>query len=150
MRNRRGRKKDRLLVGSCCAEYNGDILRRNVKMEKATIYDYARMCKAFRDDWCEGCPLNTDNNKMGVACSDVVTMYTDKANEIILNWCKEHPIKTRQDGFLKMFPKARIFDNKFVAICPSNLDDNIKCKNLGFSCDECRKEYWLAEVDENE
>lgn len=60
-------------------------------MEKATIYDYARMCKA-NIHRCENCPMWD--------CKCVVSAMsnedTDKANEIILNWCKEHPAVTRQ------------------------------------------------------
>ena len=65
-------------------------------MKKATIYDYARMCKAFTNK-CRKCPLNQANNTVGAICSYLLGTYPDKANEIILNWCKEHPAETRQD-----------------------------------------------------
>lgn len=114
-------------------------------MEKATIYDYARMCKNIKK--CEDCPLGVNNNGEGIACSYLMMKVPDKANEIILKWCKEHPIKTRQSELLKMFPNAKIDNCGTFILCPQWVDKDFKC-NL--CCDECCREYWLAEVDENE
>ena len=113
-------------------------------MEKATIYDYARMCKSYDD--CKSCPLGCNNNRKGITCDYIVRAYPDKANEIILKWCEEHPIKTRQSEFLKMFPNVRIDDNAVVRICPIFVDANFNCVSI--DCPKCREEYWFAEVDE--
>ena len=104
--------------------------------EKATIFDYARMCK-FYDD-CDDCPLF-------LKCSALIAEEPDKANEIILKWCKEHPVETRQDRLLKMFPKVRTC-NGVIDICPISFGG--KCSVGNKCCSECEKEYWLAEVDE--
>ena len=116
-------------------------------MEKATIYNYARMCKNIKE--CEDCPLGVNNNGEGIACSDLMMKVPDKANKIILKWCKEHPIKTRQSEFLKMFPNAVTNGNGRPSICPNNLDRNYGCELEPNSCCECMDNYWLAEVDEN-
>ena len=116
-------------------------------MKKATLYDYVRMCESNKFN-CEQCLLPQFKNDKKVGCWSFVKTHTDKANEIILNWCKEHPVETRQDRFLKMFPNARKYDERFLTICPNNIDDNIKCNDLGDNCDECRKKYWLAEVED--
>lgn len=112
-------------------------------MEKVTIYDYARMCKQFRN--CSLCPLN----KFCATHIEVFSNDIDKANEIILNWCKEHPVETKQDRFLKMFPNADI-DYGFLDICPRTIDkysaNEKEC--LHKTCLGCKKEYWLTEVDE--
>ena len=117
-------------------------------MEKATIYDYARMCKAFKNN-CGICPMSIGNNGTIELCAKLVMKYPDKANKIILNWCKEHPVETRQDRFLKMFPNANICRG-CLEISPCNVDirqfDSEKCGTK--SCAQCRKEYWLAEVEE--
>ena len=115
-------------------------------MEKATIYDYVRMCKKHKE--CRGCPLSVDVNGMNIACLDLVKEYTNKANEIILNWCEEHPIKTRQSEFLKMFPNAKIDNCGTSIICPQWVDKDFKCNLQTLCCDECCREYWLAEVEE--
>lgn len=51
--------------------------------------------------------------------------------------------KTRQSEFLKMFPNAQM-DDGVVAACPSRVDKNFNCC---LPCDDCRKDFWLAEVD---
>ena len=125
-------------------------------MKKATIDDYARMCKAFKNN-CVICPMCIGNNGTNELCAKLVMKHPDKANEIILNWCKEHPVETRQDRFLKMFPNAKVRNDGVLGIEPCNVDkdkyvdaDKFPCpKAYGFAnCSECRKEYWLAEVDE--
>lgn len=116
-------------------------------MEKATIYDYARFTRAhcFVGDECASCPLKSLHCGIRYTGSEEFT----KINEIILNWCKEHPVKTRQSEFLKMFPNAGIDENGVVTICPICVDTNFNCVS-SISCPKCREEYWLAEVDENE
>ena len=114
-------------------------------MEKATIYEYARFTRAhcFVGDECTGCPLHDFRCELENADSEELA----KINEIILNWCKEHPIKTRQSEFLKMFPNAKMDNHGVLICCPALVDVNFKCNT---DCAECSKEYWLAEVDENE
>lgn len=115
-------------------------------MNKATIYKYVRLCKHYEKD-CRKCPLYFSSNGMRLYCDEFIFNKTDKANEIILNWCKEHPVETRQDRFLKMFPNAELVD-KIIRICPERVDieNGIDCEKQ--SCDTCKKDYWLAEVDE--
>lgn len=116
--------------------------------EKATIFDYMRVCKNQKS--CGTCPLNGRANGMNVACVTLIRCYPYKANEIILKWCEEHPIKTRQSEFLKMFPNARKVNNTgMLSICPNIVDTTFSksfCESR--SCLDCYKNYWLAEVDE--
>lgn len=112
-------------------------------MKKATIYDYARMCRTVIT--CDNCPVCATLNGINSSCGDLLIKNPDKANEIILKWCKEHPIKTRQSELLKMFPNAK-FTNGVVTICPKNVETTFGCSMK--SCEKCSKEYWLAEVDE--
>ena len=113
--------------------------------EKATIYDYARMCKNVKN--CEDCPLGVNSNGTEISCGYLVREIPDKANEIILKWCEEHPIKTRQSKFLKMFPNAALVDEA-VNICPREIDNQYSADCTKLSCYDCKKFYWLAEVDE--
>ena len=108
-------------------------------MGNATIYNYARLCASFKT--CNQCILL----KFCAEQRNIFSNDIDKANEIILNWCKEHPIKTRQSEFLKMFPNAKI-TNGVVTICPKNVETTLGCSMK--SCEKCSKEYWLAEVGE--
>lgn len=121
-------------------------------MNEATIYDYVRMCITENKD-CRECPLSELNTNENLYCAEYLLKYPDKANEIILIWCKEHPVKTRQDELLKMFPNARMYKGA-VNICPCTIDCDYDCKNkekyVDFDCTGCKKEYWLAEVNEND
>lgn len=63
-------------------------------------------------------------------------------------WAKDHPIKTRQSEFLKMFPNA-VIDDGVLCISPCKIEKDIVCVN-GKSCDECCRKYWLAEVTDND
>lgn len=114
-------------------------------MEKATIYDYARMCKNHKE--CRGCPLSVVVNGMNIACLDLFRDYPDKANEIILKWCEEHPVETRRDRLLKTFPNAKVTSD-CLDICPQNIDKTYTCKFNPDTCDKCKRKYWLAEVDD--
>ena len=117
--------------------------------EKASVYDYARMCIA-ESKYCRECPLSGSNTNENLYCTEYLLKHPDKANEIILKWCKEHPVKTRQSEFLKMFPNAVRFENSnIIAIKPCNMDTDYASKPCTLTCEECFKEYWLAEVDEN-
>ena len=115
--------------------------------EKATIFDYMRICKNQKS--CRTCPLYSQANGMNVPCVILLREYPDRASEIILNWCEEHPIKTRQDRFLKLFPNAEVW-NGVIKVCPNEIDieSGINCGKQ--SCDTCRKNYWFEEVEENE
>ena len=45
-------------------------------------------------------------------------------------WAKDHPIKTRQSEFLKMFPNAVIDeDDGILCIRPCDIDESIGCTN---------------------
>lgn len=122
-------------------------------MEKATIYDYARMCKFYGE--CNNCPFNYEKTHCGT-CNIFMGKHPDKANEIILKWCEEHPIETRQDRFLKMFPNANTDSDGVIDIAPCTMekgryamtDHSCTMSYKYTTCAQCRKEYWLAEVEE--
>lgn len=58
-----------------------------------------------------------------------------------------HPVKTRQSEFLKLFPNAQT-DSGCLNACPMDVFGNtgIDCNKR--TCFECKKEFWLAEVEE--
>ena len=116
-------------------------------MEKATIYDYARMCKTYATLGCHYCPLSHCKNGLRQDCGDFIKECPDKANEIILNWCKENPFETRQNRLLKIFPNVKC-ENGVIALCPNRVEQGFNCRFGTADCDTCCKEFWLAEVDE--
>ena len=73
--------------------------------------------------------------------------------EQVEQWAKEHPVKTRQSEFLKMWPDAEIGDDGYPSVAPCQLykdmeekDENgVCCKNCG--CGICRRDFWLKEIE---
>lgn len=61
-------------------------------------------------------------------------------------WAAEHPAKTRQSEFLKLFPNAQT-DSGCLNACPMDIfgDMGINCNKQ--TCYECKKEFWLTEVE---
>ena len=72
------------------------------------------------------------------------------AVKFVEQWAAEHPVKTRQSVFLEQFPNAPIYTNTYnVALDPCLVDTTLRghCPT-GRGCDICRREFWLAEVED--
>ena len=75
--------------------------------------------------------------------------HPEEAVEIAEKWAKEHPAKTRQSEFLKQWPDARIKKADGLPMAsPCDLDDKLADKCKGIPCPECRRKFWLAEVED--
>lgn len=80
----------------------------------------------------------------------------EKTVQIVEKWLKANPIKTRQSEFLKMFPNADM--QRICALFPCVMDQTIrparcakyKSSNSPSKCVECRNDYWLAEITDND
>ena len=94
---------------------------------------------------CPGCELY---NKEDSYCIADIGESAEDTVQIVEQWGKDHPIKTRQSEFLKMFPNA-VIDDGVLCISPCKIEKDIVCVN-GKSCDECCRKYWLAEVTDND
>ena len=109
-----------------------------------------RMCEALRSH-CEECGLSYTNNKTGLVCADFIKRHPEEAVAIVEKWAKEHPRKTRQSEFLKMFPRALKDLNGVPRLCPQEVDLSFPCPRIvkNNPCANCRKNYWLEEVKDN-
>ena len=75
--------------------------------------------------------------------------HPEEAVSIAEKWAAEHPVKTRQSEFLKLFPYARVKKaNGLPIVSPCDLDVKLAGKCEGIPCQECWKKFWLAEVEE--
>lgn len=103
-----------------------------------------RMCK--KTDFCVNCPAYRENNGYDVACDEFMNEYPKEYVSCVEKWSAEHPVKTRQGEFLKMFPNAQTLQNGALIVCPKlvNSEYEINCNG---SCIDCRKAYWLEEVE---
>lgn len=71
------------------------------------------------------------------------------AVKFVEQWAAAHPIKTRQSEFLKLFPGADIDeDDGCLVLNPCNVYEKMRKECGGRKCSECRKAFWLAEVEE--
>lgn len=116
------------------------------------LKQFNRMCKAYNDDGCKECPAYRHR------CGEEFDGQEDGVS-IVEQWAKEHPIKTRQSEFLKMFPNAPIRECGIIDICPAVLGECIDgavgaklCGPVadGMSCQDCEHNFWLAEIKDGE
>lgn len=116
------------------------------------IKEINRLCEAQED--CKDCPL------IGHACdvnmATIMSCYNiesvQKMVQIVEQWAKDHPVKTRQSEMQKIFPDVRIASGA-IYLCPryflpKEARDEY-CKKHE-TCEECRKDYWLTEVTDND
>ena len=93
-----------------------------------------------------------DNCPLIDSCDDESDDGYVRKVQIVEKWAKEHPVKTRQSEFLKMWPDAEVGDDGYPSVAPCQLykdieekDENgVCCKNCG--CAECRRDFWLKEI----
>lgn len=72
--------------------------------------------------------------------------------QIVEQWAKDHPVKTRQSEFLKMFPNAQMVGIERT-FCVAHFDITKKCKGTNPSeeqCIACRYRFWNEEVTDND
>lgn len=109
-----------------------------------------RMCNA--QDNCGTCPI-------GIVCDDYFVNHNysqEKARGMVSTveqWAKEHPAKTRQSVFLEQYPETELSQDGILTICPSEVSAAYRgkkgrCKLSYAKCADCRRKFWLAEVEE--
>ena len=106
----------------------------------------AKICQSIKDDDCKGCVLK-GNAVLG--CHTTERRRPEECVAQVKKWAAEHSSKTRQSEFLKIFPNASI-ENGIIKILPCHLDSTYLKRQICGSyadCKECKKAYWLAEVE---
>jgi hypothetical protein len=107
------------------------------------------MCKTYPS--CSDCPAKLDGGICGIRCSRY-DYAPDKKVTIVEQWAKEHPRKTRQSVFLEHYPEAKRSEDGVLTICPMAVSAAYRnekggCKTYSCVCDDCRREFWLEEVE---
>lgn len=104
------------------------------------IKERNRMCKSFGDG-CSNCPADRNT------CCNTFE-WQEELVAIVEKWSAKHPRKTQQSVFLEQWPSCMIDDDGTIGICPRNVDKNYICDLKRFSaCTDCRREFWLQEVE---
>lgn len=103
-----------------------------------------RMCEATN---CNSCKLYHTQVSCCITPQYEKIEACEEAIAIVEQWAKEHPVKTRQSEFLKLFPNAQT-DSGCLNACPMDVFGNtgIDCNKR--TCFECKKEFWLQEVED--
>lgn len=95
----------------------------------------------------DGCPLKTWYDKNLYSLSE----DPKKVIEVVEKWTNEHPVKTRQSEFLKMFPNAQLDDDGMFnfSLNPCDIDPEYADKvcDQYSDCQDCQREYWSEEVE---
>lgn len=118
------------------------------------IKERNRMCKSF-DGGCKGCPaFNACEDELCCAVGQESTLDATAQIAMVEEWSAAHQSKTRQDVFLEQWPNAARDMGGVVNICPKLLDVDISCTDdetertgLCKDCDDCRREFWMQEVE---
>lgn len=118
-------------------------------MDAAEFFKTAkRLCK---NQDCDGCPVCKNNTCMVMLIARLYGASDESIEETVSKveqWSKDHPVKTRQSEFLKMFPNV-VMTRGVIALRPCRLDTQInECS--GSDCDKCKRAYWLMEVTDND
>jgi len=103
-----------------------------------------RMCESIDGDYdssCNGCCFFIQNS--GVDCEPGSWSNEDMVR-MVKKWSNEHPVKTRQSEFLKMFPNADLDSDGCIDLCPRQIYSQFEC--LDKRCGKCQNEYWSQEI----
>lgn len=106
--------------------------------QRNRMCDYYPSCSLCPAVGLEGCST----------ISSIVTMIP-----IVEQWAKKHPVKTRQSEFLKQWPDAEVFEDRYLNICPALIskeyrsEETNECNQPEFSCGKCKRDFWLKEIE---
>lgn len=108
------------------------------------VKTFGRMCNTE----CTKCEL-WKRRIRSESCTSWQKNHPEEAVAIVEKWAAEHPIKTRQSEFLKLFPYARVKKaNGLPIVSPCDLDVKLAGKCEGIPCQECWKKFWMQEVED--
>lgn len=114
------------------------------------LKEHKRMCNEYSRSYngCCDCPLVSHCSISSTASDE----DNKKTVDVVEQWSKEHPRKTRQSVFLEQYPEADIDGYGVLMICPAKIfkahrSGNRRCNNTGELCIDCRREFWSKEVE---
>lgn len=112
-----------------------------------------RMCRFFSHVACVGCPALI--NRQYCMFADMIVNYGTKTTDavaIVEKWSEEHPRKKRQSVFLEQYPETIVDVHGVLRVCPmyisaAHRDSDGECKYPKKPCADCRREFWMQEVE---
>mgnify|MGYP000040743740 FL=1 len=105
-----------------------------------------RMC----DRHCTNCEFGKRLCGFVTSCTVWIETHPEEAVAISKQWAKEHPAQTRQSEFLKLFPGVDADKTDgCLTLNPCIIYPKMREECSGKLCHECKKTFWLAEVEDN-
>ena len=111
------------------------------------VKEYLRMCTKV--DECEDCPV-CKTDFCTVPAKERSQKSAEEIVELVEEWSAAHPRKTRQNVFLEQYPNAKVVgDTNIPRVYPCQIDQSMESVNYcnSMSCDDCRCEFWLKEIE---
>lgn len=113
-------------------------MKIDCNITKNFLNEWRRMCKDY-DTACEECKLR--NFKEPKFCTDCLMDAPDEGMKIIQEWSDEHPIETRMEHFIKMFPNTAAFGvDPHICVRLLNRDIEITKEQCREGCVKCWNE----------
>lgn len=75
------------------------------------------------------------------------------AVKFVEQWAAEHPAKTRQSVFLEQYPETEIDKYGCLRLCPELVSADYRNRHgdcINRVCIDCRREFWMQEVENAE
>ena len=112
------------------------------------VKEYLRMCTKV--DECEDCPV-CKTDFCTTPAKERSQASAEEIVKLVEEWAAAHPRKTRQSVFLNNYPCARIDMQSVLYTCPADVCGYNVCPRkkdtAPITCSECRREFWLKEVE---
>ena len=107
------------------------------------LKEHKRMCNEYSRSYngCCDCPLVSHCSISSTASDD----DNKKTVDVVEQWSKDHPRKTRQSVFLKQWPNCSMGNDGVIRMCPRNVNKRYVCGSVG--CADCRRKFWMQEVE---
>ena len=97
---------------------------------------------------CSNCELSSLKHSGYNDCLVFELANPEEAVAIIEKWSAEHPAKTRQSEFLKMYPNVERLPDGCIALCPHKIDLTFDLSDCSMDkCGECKRGFWFSEVE---
>lgn len=112
------------------------ILTTEVTVERISSTGFAKT-NGEDSNCCDGCKYE-HKAEYESPCIKCCNNYTSKFERRLK--------KTRQDEFLEHYPNAKKCKD-ILGICPDDVDVDYNVCESYPRCEECRRDYWLQEVE---
>ena len=107
------------------------------------IKEKERMCKTCGS--CLLCPARLDD---GCAVGLRSGVAPEQQINTVKEWTEQHPCKTRQSVFMEQWPDVYLDGNRVISVSPCTVSKEYRDMDCDLrDCAECRKEFWLKEVE---